>query len=333
MTRHTRGSIQRILDRADAIRRPLLVLVAFLFAGSLLLEIGYGASRSDLVITQGAIWYLEYPTNAIGKTGFFATRAGDIRVQLRPMAGKGPKGYVCVIPLWLIVAILLIPWRRKATRESLERAGRCVQCEYDLTGNRSGTCPECGTTIQPLMTVDDALASSPFVGSWVWFYFGAALILLGIYFIVFAVGATDVKLSPWMSESAIRGTNGLYLGLFFALAGAFLMLLRRIRLGLVAEAVRYRTIFGTHTVPWREMRQAKYDRTQGTLHIWTDNRKFTIPIAFFSKGTTAMAAFEACLNRFVPHVKFELGTIPFWPEWGRRRRKSSNARGTPYKKQ
>jgi len=25
--------------------------------------------------------------------------------------------------------------------------GRCAQCGYDLTGNMSGTCPECGTAI------------------------------------------------------------------------------------------------------------------------------------------------------------------------------------------
>lgn len=28
------------------------------------------------------------------------------------------------------------------------RAGHCVKCDYDLTGNTSGVCPECGTEIQ-----------------------------------------------------------------------------------------------------------------------------------------------------------------------------------------
>ncbi len=31
-------------------------------------------------------------------------------------------------------------------RRRRRRAGRCVQCGYSLTGNTSGTCPECGTT-------------------------------------------------------------------------------------------------------------------------------------------------------------------------------------------
>jgi hypothetical protein len=33
--------------------------------------------------------------------------------------------------------------------------GKCINCRYDLTGNTSGKCPECGTAIQP-----QALASS-----------------------------------------------------------------------------------------------------------------------------------------------------------------------------
>jgi hypothetical protein len=34
----------------------------------------------------------------------------------------------------------ILYWRRS---RSWRIAGRCV-CGYDLTGNRSGTCPECG---------------------------------------------------------------------------------------------------------------------------------------------------------------------------------------------
>jgi hypothetical protein len=51
--------------------------------------------------------------------------------------------------LWFIIAMFLIPpgfslirgplrrWRRR-------RKGLCGSCGYDLTGNESGTCPECG---------------------------------------------------------------------------------------------------------------------------------------------------------------------------------------------
>jgi hypothetical protein len=42
--------------------------------------------------------------------------------------------------LWLVLCGpgVLRWWRRR-------RRGRCVQCGYNLTGNISGRCPECGT--------------------------------------------------------------------------------------------------------------------------------------------------------------------------------------------
>jgi hypothetical protein len=32
-------------------------------------------------------------------------------------------------------------------RQDRLRRGLCVKCGYDLTGNLSGTCPECGTAV------------------------------------------------------------------------------------------------------------------------------------------------------------------------------------------
>lgn len=34
-----------------------------------------------------------------------------------------------------------------ARRTARRRKNRCVECNYDLTGNRSGSCPECGKPI------------------------------------------------------------------------------------------------------------------------------------------------------------------------------------------
>ena len=51
-----------------------------------------------------------------------------------------------VVPLWLPFGILAVPtgylfWRDR--RRPLP--GHCGQCGYNLTGNTSGVCPECGT--------------------------------------------------------------------------------------------------------------------------------------------------------------------------------------------
>jgi hypothetical protein len=54
------------------------------------------------------------------------------------------------LPLWLPFLILLVPtlllWRRDRRKP---RPGFCRRCDYDLTGNTSGRCPECGTPIAP----------------------------------------------------------------------------------------------------------------------------------------------------------------------------------------
>jgi len=42
-------------------------------------------------------------------------------------------------------------------------SGQCSKCRYDLRGNESGTCPECGTNIKREIR-DSALASDGLVG-------------------------------------------------------------------------------------------------------------------------------------------------------------------------
>ena len=71
-------------------------------------------------------------------------------------ASAGEAGTVyggkAVIPLWLVFTLLIFypvtaflrgPVRRARRR----KRGSCVQCGYNLTGNTSGTCPECGVGV------------------------------------------------------------------------------------------------------------------------------------------------------------------------------------------
>ena len=57
------------------------------------------------------------------------------------------------IPHWaLCVALLTYPAvafiRGPVQRYRRRRKGRCLKCGYDLTGNISGVCPECGTEVK-----------------------------------------------------------------------------------------------------------------------------------------------------------------------------------------
>jgi hypothetical protein len=74
----------------------------------------------------------------------FAFRSGRLK-------GGGGRWWTVAIPLWsILVVTALLPAARVAgrlRRGRRRRVGLCVSCGYDLTGNKSGACPECGTAI------------------------------------------------------------------------------------------------------------------------------------------------------------------------------------------
>ena len=49
-----------------------------------------------------------------------------------------------LVPLVVIVAYPLLPF---AIRRDRRKRGLCIRCGYDLTGNVSGACPECGENL------------------------------------------------------------------------------------------------------------------------------------------------------------------------------------------
>ena len=69
--------------------------------------------------------------------------------QVAQAAMFSPVNTTIIFPAWVPVPFLAIfpihwfltgPWRTYCRR----RKGLCVNCAYNLTGNTSGTCPECG---------------------------------------------------------------------------------------------------------------------------------------------------------------------------------------------
>src|SRR4029077_8067454 len=70
----------------------------------------------------------------------------ELRVNPIPSRGFGMHTDSLTIPLWLPFLVIATPTALLWYRDRRRRipAGHCQKCAYDLTGNVSGVCPECG---------------------------------------------------------------------------------------------------------------------------------------------------------------------------------------------
>ena len=75
-------------------------------------------------------------------------RSGTLSYHGMPRVIRSPLGWRIIVPLWtlmlLVAVVSCIIWRMVPRRAV---PGHCRKCGYDLTGNVSGKCPECGTEI------------------------------------------------------------------------------------------------------------------------------------------------------------------------------------------
>lgn len=106
------------------------------------------------------MWSLTVPrTEVIVGTGDWMVRTSVFLLpppvtELRPssptapMRHYGPREYVEIaLPAWLLFAVAcpLAVW--VIVSRPRNRTGCCIACGYNLTGNVSGRCPECGTPV------------------------------------------------------------------------------------------------------------------------------------------------------------------------------------------
>lgn len=83
----------------------------------------------------------------LGGYGFTFSRVPEALVHRGNWAG-----WSVTTPFWpwiVIASVLpLVNGFLRLRKHQRQRHGRCTHCTYDLTGNVSGVCPECGATVE-----------------------------------------------------------------------------------------------------------------------------------------------------------------------------------------
>ncbi len=67
---------------------------------------------------------------------------------VRRYVGIGSRRSIVTVPIWIPLIATALPTALLWWRNRRIPPGHCESCGYDLTGNVSGRCPECGTPVK-----------------------------------------------------------------------------------------------------------------------------------------------------------------------------------------
>ena len=130
------------------------------FPGSLHIRLIFGGYPFTGSSGTGSDWHFYWPGGTL-----FWKRIHHLMWVPRLVWGPGRnRSYwiVCDLPIWIptlvAAALFAVAWRH---RQAGPRPGTCHGCSYDLTGNVSGICPECGRPIDGAAPAGRGLPSPP----------------------------------------------------------------------------------------------------------------------------------------------------------------------------
>lgn len=127
----------------------ILSAAAFTFASRYLC--GYSKRPVIVGAGYGALYVQVWQGGRTGTGWFFDKTPPPANIVFWPAILVETLLFVLYVPLWMIAAVgvaLMIYFRPKRGRT----LGHCSRCDYDLTGNESAVCPECGTPVVPAAT-------------------------------------------------------------------------------------------------------------------------------------------------------------------------------------
>lgn len=97
-----------------------------------------------------AVW--DSPPSIANRLGFgHRFRSVAVPPDSAPNPPPAVRQRMLFVPFWFIAVLFACPsayWLRlRRRRRWRQRQGRCYHCGYDLQGNASGVCPECGRRV------------------------------------------------------------------------------------------------------------------------------------------------------------------------------------------
>lgn len=152
---------------AHLIRRTFLVVLTLATMGALVVTLTSERDRFHVwQIDEGrSIWIrlssrnfgaiystVDDPLKPDIRSSWMGFGFGRVRMYSQPEKVYSNTMHAIFCPPWVIVGPLgiypaLVFFRGPFRRWRRRRRGGCLKCGYDLTGNVSSVCPECGTSI------------------------------------------------------------------------------------------------------------------------------------------------------------------------------------------
>lgn len=141
-------------------RRKRRILRKLITALTLLTVAGYTASAWVTMNLVGPPNIYSIDSGLLVVQRFICIEGDRISIERHRLTGfefqiyraiRGPEYFDYRIALWPIPALLIstcIIWYWRDWRNGC-RSGFCRKCGYNLAGNVSGHCPECGTSTEP----------------------------------------------------------------------------------------------------------------------------------------------------------------------------------------
>ena len=136
----------------------LCVLILLTWIGTYTGGVFVRVYPNHFVVSSGGVRYLRYTIapQRPGEITWMDERLNNMHLfpyvvwskQFRADGSQVGPDWWFDLPFWFLLLVAGIPtflaWRRDRAKP-----GHCRSCDYDLTGNVSGVCPECGAEIKP----------------------------------------------------------------------------------------------------------------------------------------------------------------------------------------